>query len=71
MTQEKIDSIRERMCDDYCKWHGMPVQRVLYDICKACPLNELEEEETLEAEEISENPLAWTDGYEAWQDGYF
>lgn len=42
MTQEQIDSIRERMCDEYCKWPGMPVQRVLYDICNKCPLNELE-----------------------------
>ena len=42
MTQEQIDSIRERMCDEYCKWKGMPVQRVLYDICNKCPLAELE-----------------------------
>ena len=45
MTQEKIDNIRERMCDNYCKWQGMPVQRVLYDICNECPLNELEASE--------------------------
>lgn len=40
--QEKIESIRQRMCDEYCKWQGMPVQRVLYDICNKCPMNELE-----------------------------
>ena len=42
MTQEQINNIRERMCDNYCKWQGMPVQRVLYDICNKCPMNELE-----------------------------
>lgn len=42
MTQEKIESIKEKMCGNYCKWQGMPVQRVLYDICNKCPLNELE-----------------------------
>ena len=45
MTQDQIDNIRERMCDNYCKWQGMPVQRVLYDICNECPLNELEASE--------------------------
>ena len=51
MTQEKIDSIRERMCDEYCKWPGWKLndigiaERVLQKICEYCPLNELEASE--------------------------
>lgn len=55
MTQEQIDSIRERMCNEYCKWPGMPVQRVLYEICKTCPLNELEASAEKTGKWIKEN----------------
>ena len=50
MTQKKIDSIRERMCDGFCKFainKGVPgnIYDILEWICKACPLNELEASE--------------------------
>lgn len=41
MTQEKIDTIRERMCDEYCVFYTLS-QLVKDGICKTCPLNELE-----------------------------
>lgn len=49
MTKEKIESIRERMCDEYCKFPGWKLndigiaERVLQKICEYCPLNELED----------------------------
>ena len=44
MTQEQIDSIRERLCDEYCRWFPrLPVTNALDIICEDCPLNELEE----------------------------
>jgi hypothetical protein len=44
VTQKQIDSIRERMCDEYCKWQDRPTLSSLWGICKTCPLqvNELE-----------------------------
>ena len=43
MTQEKIDSIRKRMCDDLCSMPLAPMPKAIRQkICKACPLNELE-----------------------------
>ena len=41
MTQEKIDGIRERMCDEYC----ILPQVVRMKACETCPLNELEASE--------------------------
>lgn len=38
MTRETIDSIRERMCDEYC----ILPQVIRVKSCNACPLNELE-----------------------------
>lgn len=38
MTQEKIDSIRERMCDNYCRFPFVAFELV----CPSCPLKELE-----------------------------
>lgn len=48
MTQEQIDSIRERMCDEYCAYpttRGILPDKFLNNICEACPLNELEASE--------------------------
>lgn len=49
MTQDKIDSIQERMCDMYCRFPrapGVKLDRSLLEvICKTCPLNELEGDE--------------------------
>ena len=46
MTQEKIDSIRERMCDNFCWFSGNPVTpKALEWACEICPLNELEASE--------------------------
>ena len=46
MTQEQIDSIRERMCAEYCRWvPRLPVTDALDIICEDCPLNELEASE--------------------------
>lgn len=41
MTQEKIDSIRERMCEECCAFSTLS-QLVKDEVCNACPLNELE-----------------------------
>ena len=49
MTQEQIDSIRERMCDGYCaypkKWPIAVARDAMVVICHNCPLNELEASE--------------------------
>jgi len=43
MTQEQIDSIRERMCDNFCWFHGNRISlEELESACEICPLNELE-----------------------------
>lgn len=44
MTQEKIDSIRERMCDEYCIVTSYP-KGMMDIICAKCPLDELEASE--------------------------
>ena len=42
-AKEKIDSIRERMCDEYCWFPKVPGVYPARDvICGTCPLNELE-----------------------------
>lgn len=38
----KINKIKEQMCDDYCKYPSMTGFDI-EDICKDCPLNKLEE----------------------------
>lgn len=40
MTKEKIESIRERICDRYCRFPV--ITKYLNEICATCPLNELE-----------------------------
>ena len=47
MTQEKIDSIRERMCDEYCGVIGNNSLSIYArkEACDNCPLNELEASE--------------------------
>lgn len=46
MTQEKIDSIRERMCDEYCRFPKQVFPKVnIALVCATCPLNELEASE--------------------------
>ena len=44
MIQEKIDSIRERMCDEYCGVIGNNSLSIYArkEACDNCPLNELE-----------------------------
>ena len=43
MTHEQIDSIRERMCDEYCQFPHLTLpQQLIEAICNVCPLNELE-----------------------------
>ena len=44
MTQEKIDSIRERMCEECCAFSTLS-QLVKDEVCNTCPLNELEASE--------------------------
>ena len=54
MTQEKIDSIRERMCEEYCRFPKkyaynifLPVQIAVEKLgtkCRKCPLQELYKE---------------------------
>lgn len=41
MTQEKIDSIRERICVNFC-WFTHMTGGKINTICEICPLNELE-----------------------------
>lgn len=43
MTKEQIDSIRERMCKNFCWFSGsrIPLEE-LERACEVCPLNELE-----------------------------
>ncbi len=44
MTQEQIDSIRERMCDTFCSApYTIKSDEMLKAVCeRSCPLNELE-----------------------------
>ena len=44
MTQEQIDSIRERMCEEYCGVIGNNNLSIYVrkEACDNCPLNELE-----------------------------
>ena len=46
MTQDKIDSIRGRMCDTFCSVpHNIKSPEIMSAVCdNACPLNELEVE---------------------------
>jgi hypothetical protein len=47
VTQEKIDGIRERMCDEYCGVIGNNSLSIYArkEACDNCPLNELEASE--------------------------
>lgn len=46
MTSEKIERIKELMCDKYCRFPELPGTQFAMDaICKSCPLNELEVDE--------------------------
>ena len=46
MTKEQIDSIRERMCDNYCRFPFQVYPSVDIElVCASCPLNELEASE--------------------------
>lgn len=45
MTKEKLEEIKERMCDDFCKFPGEVPFEVLVERCENCPLNELEVED--------------------------
>lgn len=47
MTQEQIDSIRERMCDEYCGVIGNNNLSIYArkEACDNCPLDELEASE--------------------------
>ena len=44
MTQEQIDSIRERICNSFC-WFTHMTGGKINTICEICTLNELEAEE--------------------------
>lgn len=46
MTQEQIDSIRERMCATFCSVpHNITSPEIMGAVCdNSCPLNELYEE---------------------------
>ena len=43
-AKEKIDRTRERMCEECCAFFTLS-QLVKDEVCKTCPLNELEAEE--------------------------
>lgn len=44
MSAEHIESIRERMCDNYCLWRfTLSDPDELEGKCEQCPLNELSE----------------------------
>ena len=63
MTQEKIDSIRERMCDDYCMIPSIDklTQEIVDKICGTlCPLNELDAE-PIKGRWIKENMVFTSD----------
>ena len=45
MTEEKLEKIKERMCDDFCKYPGNVAFEVLKVMCERCPMNELEVED--------------------------
>lgn len=47
MKQEKIDSIRERMCNTFCSVpYNIDSPEMVRAVCEnACPLNELEAED--------------------------
>ena len=45
MTNEKLEEIKEKMCDDYCKYPGEVPFKSLLDRCEKCPMNELEVED--------------------------
>lgn len=42
MTEDRLEYIKQRMCDDFCKFPGEVPFEVLEDRCRNCPLNELE-----------------------------
>lgn len=71
MTQEQIDSIRERMCDEYCRFPRAPVAKMdkslLEVLCNTCQLNELEA--SAEPQDGSDCPLHKRWGIEC-DDGY-
>ena len=42
MTVNELEYIKQRMCDDFCKFPCEVPFEVLQDRCEECPLNELE-----------------------------
>ena len=43
---EQIAAVREKICDEYCKWPFITeTQADLNEICAQCPLNKLEEKD--------------------------
>ena len=50
---EQLEMMRERFCDEYCKYTAMQVPRFMQDsydqmldeVCRACPLNDLKAHE--------------------------